>query len=230
MISLGLVLVRQALHRVVVDLFLGRQAVAHDVEPLAAHVERHAVGQVAAFGQAHAHDRVARLQQGEEHRLVGLRARVGLHVGVLGAEQLLHAVDRQLLDDVDVLAAAVVALAGVALGVLVGELACPAPPSRPARRSSRRRSARCALPGAGSRAGWRPRSRGRLSTRVDGRRSNMVAVLLARSSRARVVREGCPGERLTGDCGAQRPAALPGGVPPRGPQDGPHRQSRSAAV
>jgi hypothetical protein len=47
---------------------------------------------------------------------------VRLHVGGLGAEQLLDAVDGQLLDHVDVLAAAVVALAGVALGVLVGQL------------------------------------------------------------------------------------------------------------
>jgi hypothetical protein len=83
------------------------------------------VGQVAAFGQAHAHDRVARLQGGEEHALVGLRARVGLHVGSFGAEQLLDAVDRQLLDDVHVFATTVVALAGIALGVLVGELAEP---------------------------------------------------------------------------------------------------------
>jgi hypothetical protein len=44
-----------------------------------------------------------------------------LDVGVLGAEQGLRAVDRELLDDVDVLAAAVVALARVALGVLVRE-------------------------------------------------------------------------------------------------------------
>ena len=53
--------------------------------------------------------------------VVGLRARVRLHVRVLGAEQLLGAVDRELLGDVDELAAAVVALAGVALGVLVRE-------------------------------------------------------------------------------------------------------------
>jgi hypothetical protein len=44
---------------------------------------------------------------------------VRLHVRVLGAEELLRAVDRELLDLVDDLAAAVVALAGIALGVLV---------------------------------------------------------------------------------------------------------------
>jgi hypothetical protein len=38
--------------------------------------------------RSHAQDRVAGLQQGEEHRLVGLRAGMGLHVGELAAEQL----------------------------------------------------------------------------------------------------------------------------------------------
>ena len=40
---------------------------------------------------------------------------------MLGAEERLRPVDRELLADVDFLAAAVVAAAGVALGVLVGE-------------------------------------------------------------------------------------------------------------
>ena len=44
-----------------------------------------------------------------------------LHVGVLGAEQRLGAIDGELLDDVDELAAAVVAPARIALGVLVGQ-------------------------------------------------------------------------------------------------------------
>ena len=197
MISLGLCLVGQALHRVVVDLFVGVQAVAHDLEPLAAHVQRHAVGQVAAFGQAHAHDGVAGLQQAEEHGLVGLRAGVGLHVGVLGAEQLLDAVDGQLLDDVDVLAAAVVALAGIALGVLVGELACPARPSRPARRSSREAiSSMC--------SSWRRFSRwiaaaisGSTLARVEVVRSNMEGSPSRQSARIECDgSRGGPGERL----------------------------------
>ncbi len=52
---------------------------------------------------------------------VGLRAGVRLHVGVLGAEDLFGAVAGEVLDDIGELAAAVVALAGVAFGVLVGE-------------------------------------------------------------------------------------------------------------
>jgi hypothetical protein len=45
---------------------------------------------------------------------------VGLDVGVLGAEQGLAALDGEVLGDVHLLAAAVVAPAGIALGVLVG--------------------------------------------------------------------------------------------------------------
>jgi hypothetical protein len=39
-----------------------------------------------------------------------------------GAEQLLQAIDRQLFGDIDVLAATVVALAGITFGILVGQL------------------------------------------------------------------------------------------------------------
>ncbi len=46
---------------------------------------------------------------------------MGLHVGVLRAKEFLGAVPRQLLHHVGKLAAAVVALAGIALGILVGE-------------------------------------------------------------------------------------------------------------
>ena len=54
-------------------------------------------------------------------RHVGGRAGVRLHVRVLGAEQLLGAIARQVLHHVGELAPAVIALAGIALGVLVGE-------------------------------------------------------------------------------------------------------------
>ena len=77
--------------------------------------------QVAAVRQIHAQHRVARLQRGHVNGNVGLRAGMRLHVGVLGAEQRLGAVDGQLLGEVHEFAAAVVALAGIALGVFIGE-------------------------------------------------------------------------------------------------------------
>src|SRR5690606_4858489 len=116
-----LVLDSQALDFVVVDQAGVGDAVLHGVVDLAGEVAAGAGGQVAAVGQAHAQYGVARLDQRLEHGGVGLRAGVRLDVGVIGAEQLLGAVDGQLLDDVDVLAAAVITLARVAFGVLVGQ-------------------------------------------------------------------------------------------------------------
>src|SRR5215469_3069229 len=75
-----------------------------------------------AVWKRHPEDRFARLERCEEYRLVRLRAGVRLHIGGLGAEELFHAVDGERLSDVDILAATVVALAGIAFRVLVGEL------------------------------------------------------------------------------------------------------------
>ena len=60
-------------------------------------------------------------KQREEHRLVHLRARVGLDVGEAAAEQLARTLDGERFHLVGILAAAVVAPARIALGVLVGE-------------------------------------------------------------------------------------------------------------
>ena len=54
-------------------------------------------------------------------RGIGLTTRVRLHVGVVGAEQFLGAIDGELLGDVDEFAAAVIALARITFGVLVGQ-------------------------------------------------------------------------------------------------------------
>jgi hypothetical protein len=64
---------------------------------------------------------VAGLEQRQVHRLVGLRTRMRLHVGIVGREQLAATFDRQPFGHVDEFAATVVALARVALGVLVGQ-------------------------------------------------------------------------------------------------------------
>ncbi len=44
-----------------------------------------------------------------------------LHIGELGAEQLADALNRQILSDINALTAAVVTLARITLGILVGE-------------------------------------------------------------------------------------------------------------
>ena len=64
---------------------------------------------------------VAGLQQRQHDGLVRLAARMRLHIGEGAVEQPLGAIDGELLDDVDILAAAVIALAGIAFGIFVGE-------------------------------------------------------------------------------------------------------------
>ena len=71
--------------------------------------------------QIEGENRVARLQAGEVDGHVGLGARMRLDVGLLGPEELLHALDGQSLRHVHVLAAAVITPAGIALGILVRE-------------------------------------------------------------------------------------------------------------
>src|SRR6476661_4483514 len=71
--------------------------------------------------QGHPHERLARLDERHEGGEVGLRAGMGLHVGVIRPEQLLEPVDGELLDLVDHLAPAIIPPAGIPFGVLVRE-------------------------------------------------------------------------------------------------------------
>ena len=120
--ELGAHFLGDTLHLVVVDgLGLGVHAVAGEVVVAAAEVHRRAVREMAALGQAHAQHRVAQLDERLVRAQVRVRAAMGLHVGEVRAEQLAGALAREVLHEVDLLAAAVVALAGIALGVLVRE-------------------------------------------------------------------------------------------------------------
>ncbi len=113
---------RQRLQLVIVDhLGILPHLVADDAVQLAREVELMTMRQVSAMRQVQPQDGVAGLQQRHVRRRVRLRPRVRLYVCMLRAKQLLRPLPRQRLDHVGVLAAAVVALAGVALGVLVGE-------------------------------------------------------------------------------------------------------------
>ena len=76
---------------------------------------------MAAGGEIEPHERIARLQQGEKHRLIGLAAGIRLHIGETAAEQPGDPLDRQPFDDVDELAAAIIAAARIAFGIFVGE-------------------------------------------------------------------------------------------------------------
>ena len=120
--QLGPVLGRQPGHGVIVDrLRLAEHAVRiRCCSQDARQVQRVAVRQVAAVGQVHPENRVTGFKTREVDPLVGLAARVRLHVGGFSAEQLLGAGPREPFRDVDDLAASVITAAGVAFGVLVG--------------------------------------------------------------------------------------------------------------
>ena len=98
-----------------------RDAVGHEAPDLRGDRGRRAVGQVAAVVEPHGQDGGARLEEGLVDGQIGVGPGMGLHVGVVGPEEGGGTVPGQVLDLVDDLVAAVVALPGVALGVLVGE-------------------------------------------------------------------------------------------------------------
>jgi hypothetical protein len=79
------------------------------------------MGKVPAMSQIQPKNRVARLQHRRVSRLIGLRSRVRLHVGMFRAEKFLGPLARQIFDHVGKLASAVIALAGIALRILIGE-------------------------------------------------------------------------------------------------------------
>ena len=97
-------------------------AVVMGVEPAPGEVRPGAVAEMSARCEVETQDPVSGTQQHEEHRLVRLRARVRLDVGVGRAEERLRALDGEALDDVDVLAAAVEAVSGITLQRLVAHL------------------------------------------------------------------------------------------------------------
>ena len=80
------------------------------------------MGEVPAVREIHAQNGIAGVEERKVDGGVRLRAAVRLHVGVIAPEQLFAAFDGEVFHDIHILAAAVVALAGQALGVLVGEV------------------------------------------------------------------------------------------------------------
>ncbi len=117
-----LVLFCQGFDLIIVDqvVFLAH-AVMHSVEPFAGLVWFRTMGQVTTGGQIHTQDGVAWFDQRLKHTLVRLRTGVWLHVGEFTAEQLLCAVDCEVLSNVHILATAIVTTARVAFGVFVGQ-------------------------------------------------------------------------------------------------------------
>ncbi len=108
-------------HAVVEHLGVVVDAVRDEVVHTPAEVDRRPVREVAALVEAHPHHLVAGLEQRHERGLIRVRARVGLHIGVLRAEEGTGTIAREVLGVIDHEVAAVVTLRGVTLGVLVGK-------------------------------------------------------------------------------------------------------------
>src|SRR5438105_3223871 len=79
------------------------------------------MGEVATVREVQSKDGVSRLQDCAVRLHVGGGTGVRLHIRMLGAEQLLGALARQVLYHVRELASAVVTLSGISFGVLVGK-------------------------------------------------------------------------------------------------------------
>ena len=84
-------------------------------------IQLHAMSEMTAVGEIEGEHGIARLDRSEVHGRIGLTARVRLDVGVLRPKDRLEPLAGQVFHPVDELAAAVVAAAGIALGVFVGE-------------------------------------------------------------------------------------------------------------
>lgn len=93
----------------------------HGLVDLAGEIDLRAVRKVATVRETHAENGIAGGDQPHVHGRIGLRTGVRLHVGPVSTEQLAGTLDSQLLDHVDVLAPAVISLADIAFGILVGE-------------------------------------------------------------------------------------------------------------
>ncbi len=118
----GLVLFSKALDFVEIDaLIIFADAVVNCVIGLAGKIQLETVREVAAMSEAEAENGVTGLENRGKSRLVGLRAGMRLHVDVFGPEEPFGAVARKVFGQVGDFAAAVIALARVALGVLIGE-------------------------------------------------------------------------------------------------------------
>src|SRR5215468_10231277 len=79
------------------------------------------MSQVAAVGKIHSQNLIAILNCGQVNSHVGLSTAMGLHVRMVGAEQLFGAVNSCLFDHVSPFAATVIALGGIPFGVLVSK-------------------------------------------------------------------------------------------------------------
>jgi hypothetical protein len=106
---------------IVVDVAIRPYAVMSEIVEPPGEVELRAVREVSAVREIHRKNFLARFDQGGVRSLVGLTPGMRLNVDVIRTEELLRPLDGEHFYFIDLLAATVVSLAGVALGVFVRE-------------------------------------------------------------------------------------------------------------
>ena len=106
----------------VVDMTGSIDTVRNDVVQFTGEVNRRTVSQVTAMRQVHTQNGITWFQQRGVHRKVSLGAGVRLDVSVVSAEQFFRTIDRQLFNDINILATAVVAFARITFSIFVGQL------------------------------------------------------------------------------------------------------------
>ncbi len=79
------------------------------------------MGKMAAMVEVHTHKGVARLETCHENCHIGLCAGMRLHIGIFRPEKLLQTILSKGLRFVNHLATAIIAVAGITFGVLVGQ-------------------------------------------------------------------------------------------------------------
>ena len=98
-----------------------RNAVVKHIEVFAGYVYRRPVRKMPAVGKIHAEDGVARIQKRKEYGKISARSAVRLNICVFRAEKLFCTFPRDVFDLVYLLAAAVIAVIGIALRIFVRE-------------------------------------------------------------------------------------------------------------
>ncbi len=97
------------------------ESVGHDIVIFTRKVGSCAMRQVPSVGEVHPHDGIPRIYEREIDRHVCLRSAMRLHIGMFGVEKLFGAVYGDCFNDIYVFATAVIAFAGISLGIFVSQ-------------------------------------------------------------------------------------------------------------
>ncbi|MPM95523.1 hypothetical protein SDC9_142678 [bioreactor metagenome] len=81
------------------------------------------MGQMTPLVQTHPQYQISGLQHGKVHCCIGLCAGMGLHICMLRAKELASAISGDILHGINTFTAAIIALARITLGILIGEMA-----------------------------------------------------------------------------------------------------------